>query len=289
MNKVLLPKKIDELWDVMDEHPGALLFAGGTDLFVHLRALNRRPEILVGLADVEELRCVEENGNSVFIGASVTHTRLLSEEIIPRNFPVLANALKSLGSPPVRNMGTLGGNICTASPAGDTLPPLYVLDAEVELKRRDGSRRVPIGRFILGPGKTAIGEGEILSGVWLQTGRPWGISHFEKVGQRKALAISIASMAALMDTTGGGIIEKVRLAWGSVGPTVVTCAGVEAALIGRPLSPETLSRAMPLIEEAVSPIDDVRASAAYRRALAGRLILRLARYGTGGEGRGHSL
>ena len=289
MNQILLPKRIEEIWDIMDEHPGALLFGGGTDLFVHLRALNQRPRVLVGLAGVEELQYVGEKGNSVFIGSSVTHTRLLAEGLILKNFPVLADALRSLGSPPVRNMGTLGGNICTASPAGDSLPPLYVLDAEVELRRRDGSRRVPISQFILGPGKTAISDGELLAGVWLKTGHPRRISHFEKVGQRKALAISIASMAALVDTTDQGIIERARLAWGSVGPTVVTSTTVEAALIGCPLSPEALSRAMPLIEEAVSPIDDVRASAAYRRALAGRLILRLGRYGTGGEGPEQSL
>ena len=286
MNKVFLPKGIDEVWDIMNDYPGALLFAGGTDLFVHLRVLPDQPRVLVGLSEVEELRHVGESGNSVFIGASVTHARFLSDRLMTKNFPVLTDALKRLGSPPVRSMGTLGGNICTASPAGDALPPLYVLDAEVELRRRGGVRRLPISRFIVGPGKTAMGDGEILSGVWLKSGESWRISHFEKVGQRKALAISIASMAALVDITDEGIIEKARLAWGSVGPSIVTSREVEETLIGCPLTPEALSRVRPLIEAAVSPIDDVRASAAYRRVLAGRLILRLALYGTGNGGQG---
>jgi xanthine dehydrogenase FAD-binding subunit len=282
MNRTFLPKTMDEFRDIMAAHPGAVLFAGGTDLFVRLRALNRKPDVLVGLADLGELQRVEENRGSLFIGASVTHARLLSEGLIQDKFPVLVHALRSLGSPPVRNMGTLGGNICTASPAGDTLPPLYVLDAEMELRRYDECRRVPIRQFIQGPGKTAIRDGELLYGIWLKTGDSWRINHFEKVGQRKALAISIVSVAALVDTTDEGIIKKIRLAWGSVGPTIVTSGEVESALTGLPLNLETLSQVKPLAEAAVLPIDDVRASAAYRRALAARLILRLAGYGADG-------
>lgn len=279
MGKVFLPKTIEELWNIADEHPCAVRFAGGTDLFVQLKAFNRRPEALVGLADVNELRHIEKRGNSLFIGASVTHTRLMSEGIIRQRFPVLTYALKSLGSPPIRNMGTLGGNICTASPAGDTLPPLYVLDAEVELRFRDEARRMPIREFILGPGKTAMKEGEMLYGVWISDESSYRIHHFEKVGQRKALAISVASLAALVNTTAEGVIEKVRFAWGSVGPTVVASSEVELALTGLPLTEKPLRQVKPFVEKAVSPIDDVRASSAHRRALAGNLLLRLAAYG----------
>jgi xanthine dehydrogenase FAD-binding subunit len=282
MSTTFLPKTMEELRDIMATHPGAVLFAGGTDFFVRLRSLNRKPDVLVGLGNMEALQRIEESRGSVFIGASVTLTRLLSEGLIREKFPVLVAALRSLGSPQVRNMGTLGGNICTASPAGDTLPPLYVLDAEVELRRHEDSRRVPIRQFILGPGRTAIRDGELLYGIWLKTDDSWRINHFEKVGQRKALAIAIASMAALINTSDAGVIERVRLAWGSVGPTIVTSAEVDSALTGLPLNLETLLRVKPLIEAAVSPIDDVRASAAYRRTLAARLILRLAGYGSDG-------
>ena len=282
MNRTFLPKTMEEFRDIMEAHPGAVLFAGGTDLFVQLRTQGLRPDVLVGLADLEALLRIEQSGDSLFIGASVTHARLLSEGVIQEKFPVLVAALRSLGSPQVRNMGTLGGNICTASPAGDTLPPLYVLGAEVDLRRRNESRRVPISLFVQGPGRTAIRDGELLYGIWLKTDDSRRINHFEKVGQRKALAISIASMAALVDTSDEGVIKKVHIAWGSVGPTIVTSGEVESALIGRSLNLETLSRVKPLIEAAVSPIDDVRASAAYRRALAARLILRLAGYGADG-------
>ncbi len=276
MTTVYRPGSLDEFWDMREKYGEALVFAGGTDLFVKLRALNKYPPVLIGLAGVKELQSIEELSGAVFIGAHATHTRLLSHPRIREHFPVLASALRSLGSPPIRNMGTIGGNICTASPAGDVLPPLYVLGAQVELRKKDGSRRVPIREFILGPGTTALTDGELLSGVWLKKEDSFTIHHFEKVGQRKALAIAVASLAALVTTTETGIVEKARFAWGSVGPTVVTSQDAEDALVGLPLGLKALQSIVPIVERSVSPIDDVRASAAYRKALAGNLVVRLA-------------
>jgi CO/xanthine dehydrogenase FAD-binding subunit len=277
--KFFEPRSLDELWETREKYGDARFFAGGTDLLVRIRALGRYPRALIGLQAVQELQCIEERDESVFIGAHATHTHLLSHPLVATHFPLLAKALRTLGSPPIRNMGTIGGNICTASPAGDTLPPLYVLGAEVEIRGKDESRREPIHEFILGPGKTTLTDGELLYGVWIKKDRAATIHHFEKVGQRKALAIAIASFAALLKTTEAGIIEHAAFAWGSVGPTIVTSRDAGDALVGLPLNLETLQRIRPLVEEAVSPIDDVRASAAYRRALAGNLVLRLVEYG----------
>lgn len=283
MTQVYRPESLGEFWDMREKHSEALIFAGGTDLFVKLRVLGKYPPHLIGLADVREMRSIEEQNGAVFIGANATHARLLSHPQIREHFPSLASALRSLGSPPIRNMGTIGGNICTASPAGDTLPPLYVLGAEVELRKKDGSRRLPIRQFILGPGKTALADGELLTGVWLEKDDSFTIHHFEKVGQRNALAIAIASLAALVKTTETGIIERARFAWGSVGPTVVTSQDAEDALVGLFLDRHTLHSIVPIVERSVCPIDDVRASAAYRRALAGNLVLRLAGQGSDRE------
>jgi xanthine dehydrogenase FAD-binding subunit len=172
-------------------------------------------------------------------------------------------------------MGTIGGNLCTASPAGDTLPPLYVLGADLELSTQSHRRTVPVDAFIAGPGKTALRPGEILTGIRLNRPDGYGIHHYEKVGQRKALACAIASMAALLKVSAAGVIEAARFAWGSVGPTVVTSAGVETALIGERLSPAVLETAARLARQTVSPIDDLRASADYRRRVSGNLLLRL--------------
>jgi xanthine dehydrogenase small subunit len=276
LDKPFMPKTIDEIWCILEEQPDIILYAGGTDLLVKLRAshtLHNTP--LICLERIEELKTVYESAGRVFIGACCTHSQLLSNPLIQQRFPVLIKALRSLGSPPIRNMGTIGGNICTASPAGDTLPPLYVLDAKVEIRSQNQYRRMPIKDFIVGPGITALKKGEILYGLWLEDNNSYNIHHFEKVGQRRSLAISIASLTALVKTTETGIVEKTRFAWGSVGPTTVTSEEAEAALIGKPLSEETLKALMPFVEKAVSPIDDLRASASYRRVVAGNLLFRL--------------
>ena len=274
----VLPNTLNELFEAVNKQPHAILYAGGTDLLVKLRnskAYQHSP--LICLERVKELKSIyrERNNDAVFIGAGCTHSQLLLNPLIQQRFPVLITALKSLGSPPIRNMGTIGGNICTASPAGDTLPPLYVLDAEVEIRSEGKSRRIPIKDFIVGPGETTLEESEILYGLWLKDNNDYNIHHFEKVGQRRSLAISIASFAALIKTTETGVVEKARFAWGSVGSTIVTSEDAETTITGKPLSEEALKALMPIIDKAVSPIDDIRASAAYRRIVAGNLLFRL--------------
>lgn len=275
MSRVFLPDALDSLWSILEEVPGALVYAGGTDLLVKLRQGLVSPPTMVCLERIEELKGVRDRKEDLFIGACTTHASLLADPLIQNHFPVLARALKTLGSPPVRNMGTIGGNICTASPAGDTLPPLYVLDAVVEIRSKSATRRMLLREFILGPGKTCLKTGEIVFGIWLRKAPEYNLCHFEKVGQRKALAIAVVSLVALLKVSDASIIEKARLAWGSVGPTVVTSPWVEEALVGRPLSLETMQYARQLVRAAVSPVDDVRAGASYRRDVAGNLLLRL--------------
>ncbi len=273
-----MPETIDELWAIWKKKPGALLLAGGTDLLVRLKSSVQTPPILICLEKIAAITRIYEKDDSIFIGAAATLSSVESNPLIQKNAPVLTKAIRALGSPPIRHMGTLGGNICTASPAGDTLPPLYVLHAELEIRSGSGARRVPIKDFIIAPGTITLAEGEMLYGVWLRSDRGYPIHHFEKVGQRKAPAISIASLAALLNVTGGGVIEEARLAWGSVGPTVVTSSEAESALMGKSLSKETVRSVIPLVERVVSPIDDLRASAAYRRKVAGNLLYRLVEF-----------
>lgn len=274
--KVLLPESLEALRDILANERDAALYAGGTDLLVKIRAGAVAPPLLVCLERIEALRGIRDEGKQVFIGACTTLTAILENDIIRGTVPILGKAVRSLGSPPIRNMGTIGGNICTASPAGDTLPPLYLLDGEVELLSKTGTRRMPLSRFILGPGRTALDKGEILSGIRVNKALASTIHHFEKVGQRKALAISIASFAALVTHDRAGMIEKARFAWGSVGPTVVVSEEIESALAGRPLTIETLRSVQHLVEGVVAPISDIRASGDYRRRVASNLILRLA-------------
>lgn len=275
MKDVFLPRTLCELWRYWEDEPGAAVYAGGTDLLVQMRSRMANPSSLICLERIEDLRGIGEEGGFIRIGAGSTHAQLLESALVRQHLPVLAQALEVLGSPPIRNMGTIGGNICTASPAGDTLPPLYALDAEVELRRQDGGRRMALKDFIVGPGQTRIDKREVLAEVWVPKADAYNLQHYEKVGQRSALAVSIASLAALLRVSSAGLVEKVRLAWGSVGPTIVTCLAAEQALVGEKLTLESLQQAAALVRQTVAPISDVRADATYRRTLAGNLLLRL--------------
>ena len=274
---IRLPRNLPEFFSCLAAEPQASVFAGGTDLFVHLRTGGKRPPLLIGLERIAEIQGVREVASGLWIGAGTPHSRLLADPLIRMRLPILARALATLGSPPIRNMGTIGGNLCTASPAGDALPPLFVLDAEVELLSTDGVRRLPITAFIRGPGVTALLPGEILSGIRIPSPPARAHHLFEKVGQRKSLACTIASLAALLTLSPAGTIETIRLAWGSVAPSVWTSGAVEAALRGRPLTPAGLDEAARAVRTGVSPITDGRATADYRRTVAGNLLLRLSR------------
>ena len=272
---VFFPESFGELWRALSDHPSARILAGGTDLLVWLRNGRVPPSVLICLERIEDLQIIGETRDGVRIGAGVSHERLLDNAVIRGLFPVLTQAVATLGSPHIRRTGTLGGNIMTASPAGDTLPPLYILGARVEVQSTHGVRCLPVETFLSGPGKTALRPGEILAAVFIP--RPEGITcqYFEKVGLRQAMACAVASLAAVLRISDSGKIERVRLAWGSVGPTVMRLPEIEAALTGRPFCRETIAGVVPLVGQQLSPISDVRASAAYRKQVAGNLLLRL--------------
>ncbi|EGJ50359.1 FAD binding domain-containing protein [Desulfocurvibacter africanus] len=276
MSLVLLPASLGELWAMLGDEPGCAVFAGGTDLLVRKRAGIAQGDPLVCLERIPELREIHESDGLLRIGAGITHTACSASPDVTKHAPVLALALRRIGSPQVRNMGTMGGNICTASPAGDSLPSLHILKAEVVLRSRESERALPLADFIRGPGKTDLRPGEILVEVRIPSAVDFQVQHFEKVGQRNAQAIAVVSLAALVRLNRRGIVEEARLALGSVGPTVVRPREAEEALAGRRLSLTALRQAAELVRSAVSPIDDIRATAAYRKEVAGNLLLRLA-------------
>lgn len=288
MPAVFMPRTLDELLELKAADPSLAVFAGGTDLMLLMRHNRSRPSALACLDRVEELGQITDTGPDIAIGARVTHSCLLASFLVQRHFPVLIQALSTLGSPHIRNMGTLGGNIVTASPAGDTLPPLYVLGAQVELVSTRGTVRMPIADFISGPGITCLGPGQILHRVLLPKSPEFAVHYFEKVGLRKSLSIAVVSMAALVDPDPAGTVRDVRMAWGSVGRTIFTCPEAEEILRGYPPTRERLEAAAACVRSGVAPISDVRATADYRRRVAGNLVLRLAgacRISAQGDGR----
>lgn len=271
---VHLPSTLAEVWPLLDaSNTQVHVMAGGTDHLIKHRSARIEGDICC-LERIPELRGAALIEGALCIGAATTLTELLESEAVAAHLPLLQSAIRQLGSPLVRNQATLGGNIGTASPAGDTLPALYVLEATLKLASRASSRSVTMEAFITGPGQTVLEPGEIITSVRIPLPHPDAVQHFEKVGKRRALAISVASLAACLRMDGGRIRE-IRLALGSVGPTVLRCREAEEWLTGRELTPDNLRHAASLVRDAVRPISDVRATADYRRQVAGNLLLRL--------------
>jgi CO/xanthine dehydrogenase FAD-binding subunit len=275
MRAVLKPACLGELFSLRDRHPEALVMAGGTDLLIGLRkhtAQDHRPLLLV--ANVAELQGVSDTGNEISIGAATPLSHLIADPLVGLHASLLVRAARTIGGPAVRNMATIGGNIRTASPAGDSLPPLYLLGAEVELASRQGKRRMPIGEFVAGPGLTLLHNSEIITRILVPHVEHFPCQTFEKVGLRKSLAVAVISFAGMVRLSCDGMVEEARFAWGSVAPTVVRLPGLETRLAGSMLDSDTIREAAEIVRNGVSPIDDIRATADYRRSVAANLLIR---------------
>ena len=232
------------------EDPDAEVLAGGTDFMVEVNHGRRRPSAVVAIARVPELAGWDRDGDQVRLGAALTYTDLGRPDLAALA-PALADAARTVGSPQVRNAGTLGGNLGTASPAGDLLPVLVALDATVHLRSVAGARDLPVTDFLTGVKQTALAPGELIEAVTIPVAR--GPQHYLKVGTRNAMVIAVVSLALVVDTGAGAV----AVGLGSVGPTPlrVTATVEEATDPGFPAR----------VAEAARPIDDHRSSAAYRR------------------------
>ncbi len=259
--------------ELLSSRADASLVAGATDLIPLVRVGRWRPGLVVDITHLEALRYIKAVADGLEIGALASHAELIGSTLVQQHAPALVEAAASVAGPQVRTRGTLGGNLCTASPAADTVPALLVLDAQVVLASLEGERRLPLAEFLTGPGQTALKPGEMLKSVVIPSAPPGAGMAFEKLGKRKALIISVVNAAALLAAEGGRI-QDARLALGAVAPTVVRCPEAEAFLVGREPVDSTFAEAAHLIQETIRPIDDVRASAAYRRVAAEGLAAR---------------
>ena len=261
----LRPSGLDEALAMKAEHPDAVPIAGGTDVMVELNFDVRRPEALLDLGRVTELSgWTQENGH-VRLGASVPYTRIVTE--LGDVLPGLAMASRTVGSPQIRNRGTVGGNLGSASPAGDAHPPLVAVAADVEVASVRGTRTIPAREFYTGPKRSALAPDELI--VAVRVPKAAGPQQFAKVGTRNAMVIAVCSFAVALDVTN----RCVGTGIGSAGPTPLRALQAEefaAAELpwddtGQPL-PDNIVRAFgELVGAAARPIDDVRGSAAYRR------------------------
>lgn len=277
--EILAPDTWDEALALKAEHPEAVPIAGGTDLMVELNFDRARPQAMLDVTRISELREWGAEDGRLRVGAGVSYTRLIDE--LGERLPALSIASRTVGSPQIRNRGTVGGNLGTASPAGDALPPLYVADAEVELASTRGIRRVPVTEFISGPKQTVARDDELIAAFVLPPAG--GAQQFSKVGTRNAMVIAVCSLALAIWPERRAVVACV----GSAGPTPLRATEAEAFIAGvleeeglwesrGPLRPAAVKRFTALVAGAAQPIDDVRGSAAYRRhavgVLAGRAL-----------------
>ena len=245
---VFTPHTLEEALRLKAERPEARPIAGGTDLLVELNFDRTRPEAIVNLAEVPELAGWSRENGSLRLGAGVTYAELMRPPLAEA-LPALAEASRTVGSPQIRNRGTLGGNLATASPAGDSLPPLLVEGAVVELGSVRGVRSLPLQEFLVGPKRTALAPDELVLAVHVTpSGQP---QTFMKVGPRNAMVIAVCSLALVADRERG----ELRASYGSAGPV--------AGLVVAPL--DERAEFAERVAAAASPIDDVRGTAAYRR------------------------
>jgi CO/xanthine dehydrogenase FAD-binding subunit len=246
--EVVSPTNLGEALRIKAERPDAVPIQGGTDVMVELNFDRSRPDVLLNLNEVDELRGWSRDNGSLRLGSGLTYAEAMAEPLADL-LPALAEASRTVGSPQIRNRGTIGGNLGTASPAGDALPPLLVEGASVELASLRGVRTVPLSDFLVGPKRNAAEPDELIAAVRVEPSA--APQTFMKVGPRNAMVIAVCSLALVADRDCG----ELRASFGSAGPV----AGLVVAPIG-----ESASFARRVAESA-SPIDDVRGSAAYRR------------------------
>jgi len=248
---VLVPRSLDEALELKSERPEAVPVAGGTDLMVELNAGRARPAALLDLSHVDELKSWWRDNGTVFLGAGMTFSRIADELDA---FHPLAQAARSVGSHQIRLRATIGGNLATGSPAGDGIAVLAAYNADVVVSRSGVTRKIPWDDFLVAPKRTSLAPEELITGVEWRVAE--GPGSFVKVGVRNAMVIAIASACLQLDGSG-----KVRLALGSVAPTVVRARRAEA-FAEKHSDPMGFGRCA---VSATQPIDDIRATAAYRR------------------------
>lgn len=269
--ELVTPASLTGALDDLAQHPGARAFAGGTDLMVVLEAGHLPPGRYVSLQQCRELLGIEQTDAGVSIGAMTTYTEIRRSALLAGRFPMLGLAASETGGLATQNRGTIGGNIANASPAADTPPALLVYDAELELVSSSGTRRVQYRSFHRGYKEMDLAPGELIARVHLPGRAAAWRDYYRKVGTRRAQAISKVCFAGSIRMDGETIAD-VRVALGSVAPTVVRATLTEDLLRGKSLDAGTIAIAEKALASEIAPIDDIRSTSRYRARVAANLL-----------------
>jgi len=274
-----IPNTIGEACDLLWQAEGkARIIAGGTDLVIGLRNGNHSPHWLIDITRIEELREIEEMDGALSIGAAVTHSEISSSSLVKKYGKVLSDAASEIGSPQIRNVGTIGGNIVNASPAADTLPPLMVLNATGKVVSKEGERQVPLSQLFKGPYKTTLKPHELLVQIIFAKLSPEVRSSFVRLARRDAMAIARMSVAIVLQTEKRKHrIEDICISVGSVTPTPQRMSEAEAFLRGKSSDEEVLQKASLKISETMILGSGVRPSTPYKKPVVEALFKRAMR------------
>jgi CO/xanthine dehydrogenase FAD-binding subunit len=286
IDDVVKAESLDDVMGLMgrrDTNPRIL--AGGTDLLLRYTMDPADSLTLIDVTGVDELTTIETDADGVRIGAAVKLTDIVESEVLSARLPVLVQGALDVAGPQIRNLGTLGGNVCNASPSADTIPPLLVLDAGAEYLSGGEKHSVPLREFFLGPGQTVLGDGGVLTALRIEWPSAAACGVYIKHSPRRAMDLAIVGVAVLLDAAPDEL--EARIALGAVAPTPIRVTAAEDLLRGAELTEETIGEAARLAENAATPIDDVRGSARYRRDMVRELVTRALRI-AGDEMRGRA-
>jgi CO/xanthine dehydrogenase FAD-binding subunit len=273
------PRTVEEAVGILREKsPAARVLGGGTDMMVRIRRgmIPAPSTALVSVHRVAGMRGCRREGDAVAVGAATTASDLIRDAVVAECAPILARVADRVASAQIRNVATIGGNLANASPAGDLISPLLLLDAVLVLASPEGRRTVRVEEFFTGPGESVLRPDEIIVEARFDVPPPERVFRFTKAGTRPAMECSVVTVG-LAFTPRRGALANVRVAFGSSAPTPLRGRKTEAALEGERPTPEAVERAARIAEEEVSPISDVRGSACYRRALVGVFLRRMLR------------
>ncbi len=282
----LTPTTLGEAINLLAEHgQEARVLAGGTDLLLRIKTGQWQPRCLVNIKRIPELAAISFDPDSgLRLGALVTAADLVRSEVVQTHCPVLAQGAALMASAQIRNLATVGGNLCNAAPSADLAPPLIALDGSVVIAGPQGQRRVPLDEFFLGPGQTVLALGELLVAITLPSPRPGSDAVYLKNSPRQAMDIAVVGVAVAMTRSGGpapdSCCEDVRVVLGAVAPTPLRAQQAETLLRGQTITKERIAETARTAAQAAQPIDDVRGSVWYRRrmveVLTRRAMLQLA-------------
>jgi CO/xanthine dehydrogenase FAD-binding subunit len=269
------PQKIEEALEILSRYGKKIkVIAGGTDLLVQYYDRLYEVNSWLDLKNIKELKDIRINKNQIEIGAMVTHTQLEKSEDIKKYFPVLSQAAADIGSPQIRNRGTIGGNIVNASPAGDLLAPLMAYDAQFKLLSLQKEALISAEEFFIGPKKTILEPAQLLTGIILPLPSERTFGCWIKIGKRKALIIATITLALVVEMVEDNkTVKDVRTCLGSVAPTPIEVKEVREKMIGKNFSQLDFNQLGQIVEDRISPIDDIRGTREYRKDVAKNIMI----------------